>query len=126
MIQTLAPIVASVLDKFVEDKNLKQKIQYELETQLHTANLAQVEVNKAEAMSGNWFASSWRPAIGHSCALGFFYTFIGHPFLSWIMVLNGVQAELPTVNTEILLELTLAMLGLAGLRSFEKMRNVAR
>ena len=33
--------VAKILDKFVVDKDLKVKLQHELETVIHSANLAQ-------------------------------------------------------------------------------------
>ena len=49
IIDKLIAPVAGILDKFVVDKDLKMELQHELETALHDANMAQLEVNKAEA-----------------------------------------------------------------------------
>ena len=40
------------------------QLEHELKTQLQTANLAQIEVNKIEASSKNWFVAGWRPSVG--------------------------------------------------------------
>lgn len=126
MIQAIASVVGNVLDKVVEDKDLRLKLDHELRSALHDANMAQVEVNKVEAAHNNVFVSGWRPAIGWVAALGFGYTFVAQPFLQWIMVMNGVDTVLPEINTDILFELVLAMLGMAGLRSFDKLNGVHR
>ena len=46
MLDSVVGVAGKVLDKFVEDKDLKAKLQHELDMQLHNANLAQIEVNK--------------------------------------------------------------------------------
>ena len=46
--KSVVGIAGSVLNKFVADKNLKMQLEHELKTQLQTANLAQIEVNKIE------------------------------------------------------------------------------
>jgi hypothetical protein len=119
-------VVDSVLDKFVEDKDLKLQLEHELKNSLNQANLAQIDVNKTEAQHHSMFVAGWRPAIGWVAAIGFAYTFVLQPFLQWIMVMQGVEAQLPEINTEILFELVIAMLGMAGLRSFEKLNGVSR
>ena len=60
-------IAGKVLGKFVADKNLKMKLEHELKTQLQTANLAQIEVNKLEAQHKSIFVSGWRPSVGWCC-----------------------------------------------------------
>ena len=49
MLDSVVGVAGKVLDKFVEDKDLKAKLQHELDMQLHNANLAQIEVNKEQA-----------------------------------------------------------------------------
>jgi len=49
MIENLIKPVSKILDKFVVDKDLKLKLQHELNQELHKANIAQLEVNKVEA-----------------------------------------------------------------------------
>ena len=57
--QSVVGIAGNVLNKFVADKNLKMQLEHELKTQLQTANLAQIEVNKIEAASTSWFVAGW-------------------------------------------------------------------
>ena len=67
--KSVVGIAGSVLNKFVADKNLKMQLEHELKTQLQTANLAQIEVNKIEASSKNWFVAGWRPSVGWGCSV---------------------------------------------------------
>tara|TARA_B100000900_G_C20126905_1_gene532347 strand:+ start:37 stop:435 length:399 start_codon:yes stop_codon:yes gene_type:complete len=126
MIDKLIDPITRILDKFVADKDLKLKLQHELNQELHKANMAQIEVNKEQAKHASLFVSGARPAIMWVCCLGLFWSFFLAPFLSWLIVASGSTATLPAIETEGLLSLTLALLGLGGYRSFEKFKGVAR
>lgn len=126
MIDKLIDPITRILDKFVADKDLKAKLQHELDQELHKANMAQIEVNKEQAKHSSLFVSGARPAIMWVCCLGLFWSFFLAPFLSWFIVASGSTATLPAIETEGLLSLTLALLGLGGYRSFEKFKGVAR
>ena len=126
MIEKLIDPISNILDKFVADKDLKVKLQHELDQELHKANMAQIEVNKEQAKHASLFVSGARPAIMWVCCLGLFWSFFLAPFLSWLIVASGSTATLPAIETEGLLSLTLALLGLGGYRSFEKFKGVAR
>ena len=126
MIEKLIDPITNILDKFVADKDLKSKLQHELDQELHKANMAQIEVNKEQAKHASLFVSGARPAIMWVCCLGLFWSFFLAPFLSWLIVASGSTATLPAIETEGLLSLTLALLGLGGYRSFEKFKGVAR
>ena len=126
MIEKLIDPISNILDKFVADKDLKAKLQHELDQELHKANMAQIEVNKEQAKHSSLFVSGARPAIMWVCCLGLFWSFFLAPFLSWLIVASGSTATLPEIETEGLLSLTLALLGLGGYRSFEKFKGVAR
>lgn len=126
MIEKLIDPITNILDKFVADKDLKAKLQHELDQELHKANMAQIEVNKEQAKHSSLFVSGARPAIMWVCCLGLFWSFFLAPFLSWLIVASGSTATLPAIETEGLLSLTLALLGLGGYRSFEKFKGVAR
>ena len=60
MIDKLIEPVRNILDKFIADKDLKQKLAHEIATMsqrhIHEIAKAQIEVNKEEA-KGNWFQS---------------------------------------------------------------------
>mgnify|MGYP001319960167 FL=1 len=126
MLEKLIDPISNILDKFVADKDLKQKLEHELKTELHRANMAQIEVNKERAKHSSLFVSGARPAIMWVCCLGLFWSFFLAPFLNWLIIVTGSDVSLPAIQTEGLLTLTLSLLGLGGYRSFEKFKGVAR
>lgn len=108
-----------VLDKFVPDPAAKAKAETELRDALFALDAKQAEINEAEASNSNVFVSGWRPAIGWIGAGGLAYHFILRPFLvglGW--------TSLPTLDG-MLFELTFALLGFGGLRTYEKIKGVA-
>lgn len=132
MIQLLAallPDALKILDDYIPDRDAAQKAKDQINARLvdaaAQANLAQIETNKTEAQHRSVWVAGWRPAIGWSCAAGFCYTFLGYPILSWLGGILGWPV-LPQINTDILLEMTFAMLGMAGLRTYEKMKGVTQ
>ena len=130
LIPSLLPILGNVLDRVIPDKAAAEKARLEMEMALTKAAnegaLAQVEVNKIEAGHGSVFVAGWRPFIGWVCGAALAWAFILGPVLSWGLAVFGVRESLPPLMTDNLFELVLAMLGLGGLRTFEKMRGVTR
>lgn len=84
---------------------------------------AQQEINKVEAAHRSLFVAGWRPFIGWVCGFGLLWSFIGHPLFEWLVALNQWDIEAPAIITDYLMELVTAMLGLSGLRSFEKLKG---
>ena len=119
-------VAGKILDKFVEDKDLKMKLEHELKRELHDANLAQIDVNKEQAKNPSLFVSGARPAIMWVCALGLLMSFFIMPLAEWATAIRYPEVKLPDLNTGELMTLTLSLLGLGGLRSFEKSKGVAR
>lgn len=130
MLQMLLPLISTVIDRVVPDKNASAKAKQEIEKTLidNAQELlkVQAETNKVEAEHRSLFVAGWRPMIGWSCSIGFFWLFIGHPIAEWIAHLQGIVVKFPEINTDILMELTFGMLGLAGLRSWEKSKGLTK
>ena len=126
MIDKLIGPITGIVDKFVVDKDLKMKLQHELETALHSANLAQLEVYKAEASHRSVFVAGWRPFVGWVCGVALAYHFILAPLLQFSFALAGMDQELPEFEFSQLSTVLMGMLGLGGLRTFEKMKGVSR
>ena len=128
-LSVVSPIVERVLD-FIPNPAEKAKAQMEIQNQLMQAAIAesqgQLEVNKAEAQSQSVFVSGWRPAIGWVCAFGFAFQFFLVPVVGWISALIGAEIPLPAIDTESLYSLTMGMLGMGALRSFEKWKGVTK
>ena len=80
LISSLIQPVGDILDKVIPDQDLKRKLSHEIATMsekhAQQALLAQLEINKAEAVSGSLFKGGWRPAVGWVCAIAFMYHFI--------------------------------------------------
>ena len=130
IVTALLPALGTLIDRLIPDRAAAEKAKAEMEQQLVTAAnaaaMAQVEVNKIEAAHSSVFVAGWRPSIGWVCAAGLAWAFVLAPIASWVLVVLGIKAELPAIHTDYLLELVLAMLGIGGLRTFEKLRGVAR
>jgi hypothetical protein len=121
LINQLIGPVTGLLDKWIPDADTKQKIAHELATmsEKHAQSiaLAQIELNTAEA-KGNWFQSGWRPATGWVCVLGFGVNFLISPLAA------GFGVVIPQADTGTMMPILMGLLGLGGLRSFEKTKQV--
>jgi|TARA_B110000858_G_scaffold138738_1_gene157560 hypothetical protein len=121
MIQSLISPVAGLLDKFIPDKDQAASLAHEIATMsekhAQELSLAQLAVNKEEA-KGNWFQSSWRPAVAWICVLGMAVNFLISPLLAPLGVV------VPQADTSVMMPVLMGMLGLGGLRSFEKVKKV--
>jgi hypothetical protein len=129
MLNLLVPAVTSLLDKFIEDKDEKAKLAHEIATMsqkmAHKSAMAQIEVNKEDA-KGNWFQAGWRPFVGWTCGFALFYHFILQPMLTFGLTVYGISVELPEFDMNSLMTVLLGMLGLGGLRSFERVKKVGK
>jgi hypothetical protein len=134
--ETIIPVVGKVLERVLPDKDaaneaklklleLAQKgelAQLEADIQLATG---QLEINKIEAGSSDAWRGGWRPAVGWTCCAGLFYTFLLRPLLPWVATVIGfVVPELPELDMGPLLTLLGGILGLGGMRSYERTKGV--
>ena len=96
MIQSLIGPVTGLLDKFVEDKDQKNKLAHELATMAdrHAQELAkgQLAINAEEAKSKNIFVSGWRPSVGWCCSLALFAHFLVFPTMDVVTAYMGIEA----------------------------------
>jgi hypothetical protein len=89
------------------------------------AMVAQTDINKVEAANPSVFVSGWRPAIGWVCALALAYQYLVRPLGGTIASLLGLTIPpLPGLDDN-LWQLMMGMLGMGGLRTFEKVQGVA-
>lgn len=131
MLQALIGPVTGILDKFIEDKDQKAALAHEIATmsERHAQELAkgQLEINKAEAASGSVFKGGWRPFIGWVCGVAFAYHFVLQPLIVFGVTAAGVKIpELPSFDMGSLMTVMMGMLGLGGLRSYEKKQGLTK
>ena len=131
MLQALIGPVTGILDKFIEDKDQKAALAHQIATmsERHAQELAkgQLEINKAEAASGSVFKGGWRPFIGWVCGIAFAYHFVLQPLIVFGVTAAGVEIpELPSFDMGSLMTVMMGMLGLGGLRSYEKKQGLTK
>lgn len=131
MLQTLIGPVTGLLDKFIEDKDQKARLAHEIATMAekhgHEAAMAQVEVNKAEAQHRSIFVAGWRPFIGWTCGIALAYHFILNPVILFGASVAGFELpDLPEFDMNSLMTVLLGMLGLGGMRTFEKAKGLTK
>lgn len=86
----------------------------------------QLDINKIEASNSSVFVSGWRPSIGWICSAALAYQYLIRPITAWVAVFSGHELpQMPGLDDN-LWQLLLGMLGLGGLRTFEKINGVAR
>lgn len=125
------PILGDVLDRVIPDTNARKEAKEklaELEQQGELSLiLGQLAINKQEAAHKSLFVAGWRPFIGWTCGVAFAYAFVLSPVARTIMAANGIDiTDLPVLNVADMMPVLLGMLGLGGLRTYEKFRGVAR
>lgn len=116
-----------IVDKFIPDPAAKIEAEKALRADLLSVDKAQMAVNAVEAASASIFVAGWRPAIGWTCAAALAYQYVITPLAMWASQVTGHPLPLPAIRIdEQLWELTTTMLGMGGLRTFEKVKGVAR
>ena len=130
MLQQLIGPVTGLLDKFIEDKDKKNAIAFELSTmaERHAQELAkaQIEVNKTEAAHRSLFVSGWRPAVGWTCCLGLASNYLFIPLANFALALADSTVKVPVLDLSTMMPVLMGMLGLGAMRTVEKMKGVQR
>jgi hypothetical protein len=130
MLQQLIGPVSGLLDKFIEDKDKKNAIAFELSAmaEKHAQALAkaQLEVNKTEAAHKNLFVAGWRPAVGWVCVLGMASNFMVIPLANFALALVESTVVVPILDLTQMMPVLMGMLGLGAMRTVEKAKGVQR
>lgn len=109
-------------DKIFTSDDERNQFQLELTKVKQNPMLMQAMINVNQAQHRSVFVAGARPFLMWVCGLGFLFAFVINPILQWLMPEVGA----PVLPLEVMLELTLGMLGLAGLRTIEKIKGVSK
>jgi hypothetical protein len=125
----LAELAQSIINRLWPDASEEEKAKLtlalaELNTALALAQ-GQAAVNAVEAANPSLWVSGWRPGVGWICVVALGYQYVVYPLLLWLVAFYPALHAPPPVVSEILLELMFGMLGVAGLRSYEKTKGIA-
>ena len=128
----VAPVLEigrTLIDRFFPDKEQARKAEAEFLTMAAEGELkqviAQLEINAREAAHPSIWVAGWRPFFGWAGGVGFVYATIGQPLLAWYAAMKGLPVP-PALNLDLLWVVITGMLGIGGLRTFEKHRGVAK
>ena len=120
MLDKLIELVSGLLGKVIQDKDQAAKLAHEIATmgEKHAQELAmsQLEILKADA-KGNWFQASWRPLIGWICGISLGINYMVAP------IAMGFGVVIPQADMSVMMPLLLGMLGISGMRSFDKLNK---
>lgn len=129
---------SKVIDKIFPDKDAADKAKIEMlklqqegafkELELQFDNMkAQIDVNKVEAGSSSIFVSGWRPAVGWVCVSAYAFNYIVMPLANWIVKFGDLNAPaILALDTGELTTLLFGMLGIGGLRTYEKVKSMCK
>ena len=131
MIDQLIGPITGLLDKFIEDKDKKAALAHDLATMaerhIHEANMGQIEVNKAEAQHRSMFVAGWRPFLGWGLSFAMIWHFVLVPIVTFVFAYIRIEApDLPEFDMNSLMTVLMGMLGLGGLRTYEKSRGLTK
>ena len=130
MLDKLIGPISTLLDKVIPDADERSRLAHEIATlaerQSHEIAKAQIEVNKAEASNHSMFVSGWRPAVGWVCCAGLATNYLLVPICNFVLTITESPITVPPLDLSEMMPVLLGMLGLGGLRTYEKTKDVAR
>lgn len=127
LVTAFLPFLDRVLDMIPNPEaraQAKQELTLELVRIDAEERMSQVELNKVEAAHSNIFVAGWRPFIGWVGGVSLAWTFLVHPLITWVATVAGYTGTFPTLDTDPLMTLVMAMLGVGAMRSFDKVNGV--
>ena len=118
--------VGNVIDDMHFSGEEKEKLKLQMKEIDAKLKEKQLDINKAEASHRSVFVSGWRPFLGWVSGLSIGYVYLFQPILDMILQMFQVQVDWVQLDLGQLMPLVLGMLGLGGLRTFEKAKNLTK
>lgn len=111
-------------EKALEMQKAQQAFDLEIAKLDQQVVIAQTDIDKTEAVNPSVFVSGWRPFVGWVCAVALAYVAILEPLVRFIAKVGfSYQGAFPVIDTTITMQILMGMLGLGGLRSFDKLKG---
>jgi hypothetical protein len=123
-------LLRGILDKVIPDAKDRLEAEQAIGKMEHALQLSQIEINRKEAESSSLFVSGWRPAVGWVCVLSMLYAVVLNDLLNWVLAVAAMFTEkplpaLPEADMTLTFDLLLALLGIGGLRTYEKLKGIS-
>jgi hypothetical protein len=120
-ISDVANLATTVVNKIWPDKTPIEQAEIAAAV---TLVQGQLTTNNTEASNQNLFVSGWRPFIGWICGSGLGWNYIGIPLVSSVMTIVGHPVTIPQADISEMMPILIGMLGLGGMRTYEKINGV--
>lgn len=114
----------AITGEAIKDPTKMAEINLKLEVLENQLKQGQIAINKAEATNPNVFVAGARPFILWVCGFAVAYSFILAPFLHSTLKAMNIVFPLPEIDMGVLFQLMTAMLGMSGLRTYEKLKGI--
>lgn len=128
LIGNLVDIGKTIVERLIPDPKQKAEALQKLAEMEQNGDLqviaGQVEINKIEAASSNFFIAGWRPAVGWVLAAGLAVMLVVGPLMAWGSALARRPIDQPKMPVEVIMALSTSLLGLSGMRTWEKFKGV--
>ena len=127
-ITAVSDLVNTVVSRIWPDANEQEKAKLALEQMKTNGELqllvGQLNINTEEAKNKSLFVSGWRPGVAWVCTAAFAFQFVVQPIITMIGVATGHPISLPVLDSGALMSILMGLLGLGGMRSYEKAKGV--
>ena len=129
----ISPAVDGIVDlvkQYIPSPAEQAKFQREVESKMQDALSKslefQAQITLEEARSESLFKSGWRPLLGWGASIALLWSVVAAPTVAWILNMIGhTDVGLPQIPSDMVLNLVLTLLGVAGMRSYEKAKGIA-
>ena len=121
-IGAVADLASNIVNKIWPDKSEQEKQAIAAAVMVVQG---QIDINKEEAKNPSVFVSGWRPFIGWVCGAACAWNWIGLKIALFIAAYSGHALNMQPADLSEMLPVLMGMLGLGGLRSYEKVNGVA-
>ena len=118
--------VGTVIDDLHFSGEEKEKLKLQMKEIDAKLKEKQLDINKAEASHRSIFVSGWRPFLGWISGLSIGYVYLFQPVFDMILQMFDIKVDWVVLDLGQLMPLVLGMLGLGGLRSFEKAKGLTK
>jgi hypothetical protein len=131
-VSAICDTVGTIVNKIWPDKTEEEKGKLALAMQQMQGEfqviIAQIQTNAAETASADKYTSRWRPTVGYICCVALAYNFLVHPLLTWAVAMWAKPGFVcpPMTPSDMLYGLLFGMLGIGGMRTYEKTQGVAK
>ena len=129
LVLPLFEIGSKIIDRLFPDPEKKAAAELELLKMTNDNELKpimeQLKINAIEAAHPSVWVAGWRPYFGWVGGTSFAYVGLLKPILAWVSLING-WPEPPDIDTEFLWVVVSGLLGLGGLRTYEKKNKVTK